>query len=60
MLPSLEPMADLLGSSKSNRYVMNGESIAGWMDQQSNLWKNLLDNLSDWSEYSKKLKTKKS
>jgi len=60
MLSSLEPMADLLGSSKSNRYVMNGESIAGWMDQQSNLWKNLLDNLSDWSEYSKKLKTKKS
>lgn len=60
MLPSLEPMADLLENSKSNRYVMNGESIAGWMDQQSNLWKNLLENLSDWSEYSKKLKTKKS
>lgn len=60
MLPSLEPMADLLENSKSNRYIMNGESIAGRMDQQSNLRKNLLENLSDWSEYSKKLKTKKS
>lgn len=59
MLPSLEPMVDLLENSKANRYVMNEESIVGWMEQQSNLWKKLIEDLSYWSDYSKKLSAKK-
>jgi hypothetical protein len=30
----LKPMVDLIENSRSNRYAMNGEFIAGWMDQQ--------------------------
>lgn len=56
----LKPMVDLIENSRSNRYAMNGEFIAGWMDQQWSLRTKMSEDFSDWTEYANKLKTKKS